>query len=72
MIIDKIIILEVSDEAINWFVENGYSEEYGARPISKLVDNKIKDPLVDKVLFGNLKNGGTAKIAVKDNEIIVK
>ena len=48
-----------------WFAKNGYSEEFGARPIARLIDEKIKDKFVDSVLFGNLKNGGKAKITIK-------
>jgi len=63
------VSLRVTDEALDWFVENGYSEEFGARPIARLVDEKIKDIFVDEVLFGDLKSGGIAEISVLDNEI---
>lgn len=71
MLVEKKVELIVSDEAIDWFVEHGYSEEFGARPISRLVDEKIKDFFVDAVLFGELKRGGIAKIDVENDEIKV-
>ena len=71
MLTDKKIKLEVTDEALDWFVENGYSEEFGARPIARLVDEKIKDIFVDSVLFGDLKSGGRAKISIEDGDISV-
>lgn len=71
MLTDKGIILSVTEEALDWFVENGYSEEFGARQISRLVDDKIKDIFVDAVLFGELKNGGRAEISVEDGDIKV-
>ena len=71
MLTDKGVTLDVTEEAIDWFVENGYSEEFGARPISRLVDDKIKDIFVDAVLFGELKDGGQAEISVEDGDVKV-
>jgi len=72
MLSEKKITMTVTDDVVNWFVKNGYSEEYGARPIARLVDEKIKDKFVDSVLFGALKSGGKARISLKKGEIEIK
>ena len=71
MLTEKGVKLTVTDAALDWFVKNGYSEKFGARPISRLIDEKIKDIFVDAVLFGDLKNGGSAEIDIDGDEIKV-
>ncbi|MFW6209584.1 MAG: AAA family ATPase, partial [Spirochaetota bacterium] len=66
---EKNVQLEVSDAARQWFADNGYSAEFGARNISRLIQEKVKDYFVDAVLFGDLQRGGKAHVDVKDGEI---
>ena len=47
---------------VNWIAENGYHKEMGARPMERFISQNIKKPLVDKLLFGNLKAGGVIKL----------
>jgi ATP-dependent Clp protease ATP-binding subunit ClpA len=56
----KNVVLEVSPEAISFIAERGYSPEFGARNVSRLVEDLVTTPLVDMVLFGELSSGGTA------------
>jgi ATP-dependent Clp protease ATP-binding subunit ClpA len=56
----KNVVLEVSPEAISFIAERGYSPEFGARNMSRLVEDLVTTPLVDMVLFGVLSSGGTA------------
>src|SRR6056297_3030974 len=65
----KQVQLEVTDAARQWFADNGYSAEFGARNISRLIQEKIKDYFVDAVLFGKLQNGGKAVVDVREGEI---
>ena len=58
-----------SKKVLNWIAENGYNKEMGARPMERFITNKIKKPLVDKVLFGNLSKGGQIKVDLIANEI---
>ncbi len=71
-LVDKRVGLEVSKEARLWFARNGYSAEFGARNISRLIQEKIKDYFVDAVLFGELSGGGTARVEEKDGEIVIE
>jgi ATP-dependent Clp protease ATP-binding subunit ClpA len=58
-----------SKKVLNWIANNGYNKEMGARPMERFITNKIKKPLVDKVLFGNLRKGGQIKVDLVANEI---
>lgn len=64
---EKSVYLEVSDALVSWFMENGYDPKMGARPIGRLIDEKLRRPLANEVLFGKLENGGKV-IADLDKE----
>jgi ATP-dependent Clp protease ATP-binding subunit ClpA len=66
---EKDVALELTDEAIDYLVENGYDDKMGARPMQRLIDNKIKKDLSKELLFGSLKNGGVVKVTVKDKKL---
>ncbi|MEO8840687.1 MAG: ATP-dependent Clp protease ATP-binding subunit ClpA [Kofleriaceae bacterium] len=68
---EKKVDLEVTDAAIEWFVEHGYDKAMGARPMGRLVQTTLKAPLANELLFGKLVGGGTATIDVKDGEITI-
>ncbi len=69
---DKHVELEVSVAAKKWFAENGYDEKFGARPMSRLIQDKLKVALADELLFGKLQHGGTAFVDVSKDEITVE
>jgi ATP-dependent Clp protease ATP-binding subunit ClpA len=70
---DKKVMLDVDDEARDWLAREGYDEKMGARPMQRLIQEKIKRQLAEDVLFGNLaKNGGTAYVTVEDGELKVR
>ncbi len=64
---DRGVHIELDDEARAWLTERGYDRLYGARPMSRLVQEKIKQPLAEELLFGKLVNGGEVKVRIKDN-----
>ncbi|HUP64384.1 MAG TPA: AAA family ATPase, partial [Thermoanaerobaculia bacterium] len=68
----KSVSLEATPEAKQWLAEKGYDRRYGARPIARLIQSKIKEPLVDSVLFGELQQGGTVKVGIRDGEIALE
>ena len=66
---DRDVTIELSEEATKWLIEHGYDEQMGARPMARLIQENIKKPLADEVLFGKLKTGGHVRvIVVKDEE----
>ncbi len=65
---ERNVTIELTDEARNWLVENGYDEQMGARPMGRVIQQTIKTPLADEVLFGRLKNGGTVRVVVTSDE----
>jgi ATP-dependent Clp protease ATP-binding subunit ClpA len=68
---EKNVHLKVTARCRKWIAHKGYSREFGARNISRLVQDKIKSFFVDAVLFGNLSHGGTAIADVKNNDVVV-
>ena len=59
---EKRVTLEVTDEARQWLAEHGYEPAYGARPMARLIEDRIKKPLAEALLFGDLSDGGVAKV----------
>ena len=68
---EKDVVLEVSSECRTWIAEHGYSYEFGARNIARMVEDKIKNFFVDEILFGKLKNGGEATAVIKNDKILI-
>lgn len=66
---DKNVTLEVSERARAWLAEHGYDEKMGARPMARLIQEKIKKPLADEILFGALANGGHIEVDMAEGEI---
>ena len=64
---DKKVTLEVSPAARKWLAENGYDEKMGARPMARLIQERLKKPLAEAVLFGELAGGGTVSVSVTDD-----
>jgi ATP-dependent Clp protease ATP-binding subunit ClpA len=69
MVQDKEIIINVTDETLDWLVEKGFDKKMGARPLQRVIDKDIKRPLSREMLFGNLKDGGTVTINIESDEI---
>ena len=65
----KNIAITITDEALDYLVDSGFDRKMGARPLQRVIDNKIKRPLSREMLFGNLKNGGSLTIDYRDSEI---
>ena len=66
---EKRVLLNVDDDARFWLAEHGYDEKMGARPMNRLVQDKIKKPLAEKILFGELSQGGEVDVLVKEGEL---
>jgi ATP-dependent Clp protease ATP-binding subunit ClpA len=65
---DRNVTIELSEEATRWLIANGYDELMGARPMARVIQEHIKKPLADEVLFGHLKSGGHVRVIVTKDE----
>lgn len=61
---EKKVHLRISESARQWFAEHGYDEKMGARPMNRLIQDKLKKPLAEKILFGELEGGGEVSIDI--------
>ena len=68
----KKVLLNVDESAVDWFVKHGYSESMGARPMARLIQEKLKKELAEDILFGKLSaNGGDVQVGSKDGELVL-
>jgi ATP-dependent Clp protease ATP-binding subunit ClpA len=65
---DRGVTIELSSEACDWLGRHGYDENFGARPLSRVIQESIKKPLADELLFGNLVGGGRALVVVEKDD----
>lgn len=63
------VLLEVDNEARNWLARNGYDKKMGARPMARIIQEQIKKPLAEELLFGKLSNGGHVIVTVEKGKI---
>ncbi len=61
-LIDRDVTFDLTPEATRWLGEKGYDDSFGARPLARVIQEHIKKPLADEILFGKLKNGGTVRV----------
>ncbi|MAL08695.1 MAG: ATP-dependent Clp protease ATP-binding subunit ClpA [Maricaulis sp.] len=61
---DRNVTFELSEAATEWLASRGYDEKFGARPLSRVIQEHIKKPLAEEILFGQLKDGGLVKVDV--------
>jgi len=71
LIKDKTVNITVSPLAMDLLITQGFDPKMGARPLSRIIDNKIKKPLSREMLFGRLKNGGNVVVDVQDRDVIL-
>src|ERR1700748_2315719 len=66
---DRNVTIELSSAAKEWLAERGYDRLYGARPLGRVIQEHIKKPLAEELLFGKLVKGGAVKVTLKDNKL---
>ncbi len=67
---DKKVSIELSDKAVTWLAKEGHDDIFGARPLFRLIQRKIRGPLAEEILFGKLKEGGKVRIDEKDGDLL--
>jgi ATP-dependent Clp protease ATP-binding subunit ClpA len=65
---DRNVVIELAPEAMDWLADHGYDELYGARPLARVIQEHIKKPLAEELLFGKLEGGGTVRVVVRETD----
>ncbi len=66
---DQNVHIQFDSDARSWLGERGYDKLYGARPMARLIQEKVKQPLAEELLFGKLAHGGEVQVAVKEGAL---
>ncbi|WP_435141067.1 ATP-dependent Clp protease ATP-binding subunit ClpA [Pseudopelagicola sp. nBUS_19] len=70
-LLDRDVSIELTRKAAEWLADRGYDEKMGARPLGRTIQEYIKKPLAEELLFGKLTKGGLVKVKVKDGELVL-
>jgi len=68
---DRKIRLELDDAARNWLAERGYDPAYGARPLKRVIQKNVQDPLAEQILAGRIKDGETVRITADEKGLVI-
>ncbi len=71
-LVEKRVVVRLEESAREWLAKNGFDARYGARPMSRLIHEKIKQPLANEILFGKLADGGSVLVEEKDGVLDLK
>ncbi len=71
-LMDRNVLIELSPEAADWLADKGYDDRMGARPLARVIQENIKKPLAEELLFGKLAKGGVIKVGLKDGKLDLK
>src|SRR5258708_40120939 len=71
-LVERKVALIATDAAIAYLAEKGYDPDFGARPLARLIQDELKRPLGDELLFGKLENGGNVTIDAADAKLVFR
>jgi ATP-dependent Clp protease ATP-binding subunit ClpA len=66
---ERRVVIVLEPEARTWLAEKGYDPVYGARPLARVIQTDVRDPLTDEILFGQLEHGGTVTIGLAGDQL---
>jgi len=69
---DKKVLIDIDESARKWLGEHGHDKNMGARPMARLIQDKIKKPMAEEILFGELEHGGNVLVSVKDDKLTIE
>jgi ATP-dependent Clp protease ATP-binding subunit ClpB len=69
LLVDRKIKIELDDNARTWLANRGYDPAYGARPLKRVIQRHVQDPLAEQILAGRIKDGDTVRVSVRDGEL---
>ncbi|WP_167644644.1 ATP-dependent Clp protease ATP-binding subunit ClpA [Mameliella alba] len=70
-LMDRNVTIELTKPAAEWLADKGYDDKMGARPLGRVIQEHIKKPLAEELLFGKLAKGGVVKVSVRDGELFL-
>jgi ATP-dependent Clp protease ATP-binding subunit ClpA len=68
---EKRVLIKLEESAKEWLAKNGFDGKYGARPMARLIHDRIKQRLAHEILFGKLSDGGSVSVEEKDGELVL-
>lgn len=71
-LVEKNVTIELTDTAREWLARQGFDPLFGARPMARLIQQKIREPLAEEILFGELQGGGHAVADIGNDEIVLR
>ena len=71
LLADRKITVELDDKARTWLANRGYDPAYGARPLKRVIQRHVQDPLAEQILAGRIKDGDTVRLSVRDGELVL-
>ncbi len=69
-LMDRNVAIELTDKARRWLARKGYDKTFGARPLARVIQERIKTPLAEEMLFGKLAKGGVVSVDIKDGKVV--
>ena len=66
---ERRVAITLDPDARRWLARKGYDPKYGARPLARLIQTEVRNPLTDEILFGELEHGGTVRISLADDAL---
>lgn len=71
-LMDRNVTIELTKPAAEWLADKGYDEKMGARPLARVIQEHIKKPLAEELLFGKLAKGGVVRVSIKDGDLLLE
>ncbi len=71
LLVDRKIVVELDDQARSWLANRGYDPAYGARPLKRVIQRHIQDPLAEQILAGGVKDGDNVRVSVRDGALTI-
>jgi ATP-dependent Clp protease ATP-binding subunit ClpA len=71
-LIEKKVTIEITEGARQWLGKKGFDKLFGARPMARLVQQKLREPLAEEILFGKLEKGGSVLAIEKDDDVVLE
>ena len=71
-LLDRNVSIDLSEDAAHWLGEQGYDDKMGARPLGRVIQEHIKKPLAEELLFGKLSKGGVVRVRLRDGKLVLE